>query len=1835
MSRPNFDAPTIAALRERVITHNQNDGARATKLGELKAVYTQGWAKARGDRHSGALAKVDEHLGNLAKAEFDDSDHPRATDGKFTESGGGAKAATPAAAIPLPATPAEHRHLADTNAGYAALQSQVIPETRFGVAGSAARDAAALALGIGYAASLARGRSNGLAARGLRAAGGAFGRVTAGLATGIASHTAATLKGEYLRAVGRDTPVLRAMRAAKARTATRVAAEAGRVAGRKLGNAAFRAQSWVARGIADSVEDAGRTPGGAKAARHTAIALTGLVPAYAIRESVKDTPLDPQRIGAGVDSVSFRTVQKMVMSDEIGAAQALMLGVLNKGGDIGDLRKAMTPHAYSAVGKLVLSGGAALAGALSGGAIGAGVGHLSGKRGNPYHDEHGKFTSSANSHHATWGASIGAILGGAAAGLGTYAALRSHNLKILPALAAKNKAAFDARLGKINAKASAGSAKRLIGKRDAEIKKAVDAKLAAHPEVVAARQQNAQFDASAPLPYKRRVEDAVNNHIANQAAFQDAFRIKGTDGKWITIGEIKAGTRMAHLRDSTAQSSAKAFVAKATKDEFDEAIKGLTDVQQGTHQQWFNDRASHVADVDTQLLAHHTKIHAADAKVAQTVADVQKTASEALDAKAIVDRGGEPDVLEAATTAYTAATEAADKAVKAHAAAEKAAEKLRSQGPKVTLPSGLGGGVIPAISAIERQNVLTGIENRVRKSIEGSEGRAYDKKVQAEQARLKGVIAERSNRNLAAMTVLGVKTGAPGSARAAHEAALKAHGAYNTIADDLAAAEKAHASARQALGDLEAALKKVPTPQQISSAQAALLTAEHDMGKTRNVLDHAQAEVDRLASTALPKKGTPAHAQARQDRARAAGELKAATQQHRAAVRVHAGATRAIDDMTHQTGLRASEGEIRYDAMHAEAEVTNLKGDLAVARAKRASAMADFEQALTTPPPASGWKILPDGLMQDLKEDLAHAKASMSETTRAIFDHPTIEKLHAFAERQYEAGKAHAMDGVNMLFRTRQSDGSYKWSFGKVVVNAPIAAGVATSTAIGAKEFAQYAHAQVFGDEEAKKKAKRPELPFGLDWDVHPITGANYAALTVAHPKDKNERVVLYGERQDHFEDPAKQLVPGGRLSVIKGAFQNGKWANQNQGGDGQGGGSGKAHTGGLDNFTDPTQRQKVKDALDKLRASSDVNYRDIPGGRVSYVNDGVDTHGAASIVTEHMRRHFLNQGKGKTDTPTYFAGLKALFSGPAAALSPSQRYGMLTGKNTSGGGAGFNHGIFKDATNFTSDSASVARALNTEIDRAVKLNPSREDAVNLHRAVWTVQEAKGLSDEQVKPIHDTIAKTYGGTASTAQSASGSAVISTTRSTANDLPKARPASWDRDEFDTLAQAAAGQLRRAGGLTWAGSEGDIASVLKMIAVKLHHSHGLDMQEGLTAGATAIAHRIRQTSSRDVGAGIAANETGDDVVLMDELDNQAHKVKAQRVNKLDDLDELLKAFGGGPFDGAKHPRVPSGPGGGEFEAGSGGAAAAASKAARAPKRTEKSETPGTTEPHPNEDDSGLDELHPARAARDIAGLTGFNAAWDVAEHYLPSGQKAADWVSGKLRGVHPGEAALRDAAKSTAGATAFRAAGSAARSGFASAASGAAMRIAERLLPASARLAVDGVSLGARFVAGSLATMGGQAVTDLAVTGAYHAAGAKPPAGYGEEKNVSLGHTVSSLGGNLAGAAIATKATTTAGRWLGGAAGGLIGSVVGPEGTVAGEIAGQAIGGVAGKYLGGAIAGWGGGVAAGKAYDEIQDHHVVQRVERAAVQGKQRVQDWFKGMPQAHTQGAMKHFAPVST
>lgn len=1655
MPRPRFTADLIGELRHRVIAHNQG-GHAPVKLQALKDVYSRHYRGRNPEAH--AMAKVDAHLAGLAKAggEFDEAKHPRKQDGEFSGNAGGASAGhetasaqhTPAVRLPLPQSEREHRQMAQQNAGYRALQTAVIPETRFRPGGAALRTLGSLALGTAAAVSLARGRENGFAASALRGAGSAAGRLVGGAASSFVHG--AELRGEMAVRRLAGKPMDEATRLARigaGKMRSKAAARAGGAAGRAFGARSFKLASGTVKALAGGAAAGGETEAAQRVRRRAAVGTIGLGLGLGINGAVAGTAVDPEKIGANIDAYSYRRIQKAVMSEEIGAAQQAMLDVLQKGDDLGDLRKALAPELWSRAGRAVLSGLAGAAGAAIGSGAGvaahAAIRHFGHKQGNPYRDAHGHFT---DRQHAVNGGALGAVIGGAVAGLGMYGALRSHNVNALRGAAEAARSAYTRRLARIGSEEGIGAVHRLFASKPEMLEAAV----ARHPAVKAAEANVARYGASTDLHYKARIAQDVNEKLANAAAFQDKFRVPKPEGGHTTVGDIKAAHRSRGVTpEQHAARMVGRFVERASPAQFAHAVADLGPEQQKTALDLFSRRESMVSDVDKQIAGHHQKIARAEGKLAEHAEKMRAAQEGELEAKAAVDRvsaGGEGNVDEV-NRAYKKASGAATRAEKAHADAVKALEDLKAGGPEITSP--VTGQPIAPPTEFEQRAAVDAIREKARGHAERAFEKQFGKAVEAARTKQQQDAAERHNRILGALAVLARAHGTPRGAGTATLRLATAHRKVGQIGRDLTEATR--------------------------------------------MRDSAQAALDGLKG----KRGVnPAHLQTQRE---------------------------ALSRQIADAGARAE----------------SLHGDLAAARADRASAAHDFQQALEAQ--AQGRQrrlhILPPGLVRDLSHDLHRAGSATRDAAHAFLQRPTTQRLRAFAEAKAAQAKDVGTEVAHALFFRPDGKGGHTPSWGKIAGNI----GIAGEALRGGRDIAGFVHDRLLGNEEQRKKARWPK-GVQLERELHPVTGAGFTALTIPHPTDKGERVVLWGERHDNLDAAPKRLHAGGRMSVVRQQHQQAKFSSERSD---HGEATGKVHTG--DAFGLQGEPKKtIDETIGKLRGTNGILHADTtPGGpRVAYRSPN-DQSGetAASAFVQHMRNQYLQ--RGELSHQQYAHALQALFSKQGQVATPKQAYAMLTNHRTTGEHGKFRNGIFAQNQDFASqDKTVVARGLRAEVDRALKTNPSADVKANLHRAVQIAGIAKGLDEQTVSALHHRIG---GQSQHQAQGAPAQGQqprhAAPERSLAEhaDVAPEMPKGWTRQDLANVIGPEARSVRRQLGAHWVGSEEQVHHLIETLAQNAHHIHGLDMRDAVHAASHGIldwagpAGETKRGAAESIKQGYAEGASD----LLERVDHQAKKLKKSA--DLNDFDALLKAFD--PSE-ARNPV-------GEWVGAGGGSANTESQ----PLRRASGVLDARRWQDRQDQGAPLSPFHPLRMAPDIASTAGMQAAWMAANKYMPKSETVKANVAGKL------------AARRTAGgigAEIGEVAGDAVRGvrGFVrdladhpgATLRDAGMAVAERLLPAAAGMGASALKFGVQAGASAAASWGASSAADAAVRTGYHLAGVTPPANPKPK---------GSLGEQMAG---------FAGGWAGWAAGETLGTLAAPgAGTFAGAVAGSWAGDIAGKRL----------------------------------------------------------------
>lgn len=481
-----FSPPVIAELRRRVIEHNEllkSAGASAkretalTKLTSLKDLYKRFYNGA--DPHQHALMHIDAHLERLrdrvlAKVEGRDER------GRFSSGGGSGGGGSPPDSgqhgfFGDVARPEDHQNLADSNAGYDASQTQIIPETRYSVFGPPIAGAAGIGVGAiaGASAKFGGGRLDHAQTRALGWAGGKLGQLT-----GRAVVRAPVVAGRMVArgaigAINRTYGTTYARPSATAGDALLDSAERiGGAAGRALGHGAGEFVSYAANVFPATGKRLARaliTPrfgtGAGRAAGILAGAVVGAgVPGLAYGSSLFHLQ---SAVGPYVDAAFPRRVRKiagpMLEAPEVLAKQADLLQKANFRGAVAGARRviatlwpSVASHSIGEQVGIPWLGQAKMAeefGVRRGGGIrytakhaavlgaaGAGVGAIAGAAYDHFdptehpRGEGGRFARSGQ--HARLGAKIGAAVGiGAGVVAGVVAAREGHTALLRAALA--------------------------------------------------------------------------------------------------------------------------------------------------------------------------------------------------------------------------------------------------------------------------------------------------------------------------------------------------------------------------------------------------------------------------------------------------------------------------------------------------------------------------------------------------------------------------------------------------------------------------------------------------------------------------------------------------------------------------------------------------------------------------------------------------------------------------------------------------------------------------------------------------------------------------------------------------------------------------------------------------------------------------------------------------------------------------------------------------------------------------------------------------------------------------------------------------------------------------------------------------------------------------------------------------------------------------------------------------------------------------------------------------------------------------------------------------------
>ena len=763
MPRPTLTASLINDLRQRVIAHNEAarlSGVDCTSLGDLKKVYIGAY---RGqDPAARAMAAVDRRLNVLSKAEqFDETKHPR-DKGKFASKGAGKIAEI------VPAKEKEHQDLQTSSAGYRALTSDVLPEYRYQVAGAALRDGLAAGIGAATIASLSRRGGWVRALAGKTGAGvGRLAGVGTTNAAFIAAHAASAISSKAKKKLTDEYLTHQTDKASD--WLAHVGSKAAQIP-----------VNVASRGVREAMHIAGR-PGtkwarrGRKAATFAALSA---IPAVAANSAMQST-IDPERFGAGIDATSYRVVQKIADSDELRAASEAMRASI-QGLEEPLEKNAMYSNLGRAIfGSLAAAGGAALGSvaarqavlrglavagtAAAGAAVGAKAENAiehSGRRGNPYHDERGRFTS----HDAA--AVVGGVAGAALAGLGAIAAIRAHNIRawkgIVHGLMANKRSAIEEA-----SEGFVGSGPHV--KMNAERATLAQDALEKDPVFAAQKEALDKHENSSVVHYIGKINDEVNRKIADVLAAHGAVKLPTKEGAkrgaavWRTVDEITQDARPG-TKGAAQHQAILDFAERATPEDFDKAIEGLDPRVQDTARRLLHTRMKATADVSDELDSHLKEIDAQDA-VLQSANEATRQAVAHEATMQSVHAGADEANKEAAKVALDRAVAATKAARKTQGEAMSALVKLKKAGAPIKSPI-TGKVIAPATDeqvSLRRKALTKAATDRAETKV--------DRDIESARNEHIGKLSEEHNRTIAAASVLGLKHGGvPAEVRPAAEA---------------------------------------------------------------------------------------------------------------------------------------------------------------------------------------------------------------------------------------------------------------------------------------------------------------------------------------------------------------------------------------------------------------------------------------------------------------------------------------------------------------------------------------------------------------------------------------------------------------------------------------------------------------------------------------------------------------------------------------------------------------------------------------------------------------------------------------------------------------------------------------------------------------------------------------------------------------------------------------------------------------------------------------------------------------------------------------------------------
>ena len=1318
MARAQFNAELIATLQAKANEHNAMAkalGLPLVRLQDLKDAYSKGYRRSNPEQR--AMAKVDQVLARLGGIEdlakvkpFDEQKHKRDKDGEF------------ASPLGLPERLADHEQLQEDNAGYRALTSDVVPETRNRARAAIAAPALSIALSAGTLASLYRNKPNSLARAAARNIAGGVARATVQVPLSVAGHALATASE---RLAGGGTPRIKRVavqeftdrvgdRASDAsrRVADKITAKAASALNMAVDGLVTRDPTRKAAAAGAKVLANGGTQRQADAAaegvrlreeyyrmarKGIVLGTMGVAPGLLLNDEVIGPTAD--KIGGGLDAFQYRTVAKAVLEDAAAHdTLAQMKDILAKGGDAQDLVDGLTKNLgtgakllsqfrpFNRTQRIAGAAGAAALGATVGAAVGH-IGHrLLASDGNPYHDKKGHFTSKDKAVERGHATGTAALLGGTAATLATLVAFRRINSNRL-------RAAAEAQLAR-----TTRALKNLAV--DATVSNNDTSPFYRHPVLDEMNEKRPEF---------------VEKHMADSEAYKDALadleRSKGNSVKDFE-GRVKGeiDSYLSYVLEEEAKAALK-DVKGASKEVRKKVLQGIGRyAAKGAAEKAVSGSAA-AAAVALKRIPDEAR-----RKVALEVL-------ESRDAKIAAVR----DILSASERKLSKQREVADAAFLKVSEAEKAAKEAKLELDSSYERLDLAGG------REEAPKSMVNAHAAAKKKWDALEAKAQAaRKLAEKETSLYNDIQER--RGIVPHPLQPGKFISPASsddilvARTdlKAEAEKRAHAALNT-------------KIQKKRKDLEDALKLRHARTMAAHAAAAREAGVlQDLGVTHWTvgarLVALQRRIETLSKLIGPEGDLTLKVHEAKSRAKAAEkslgvgkkdtETDAAFEARKAkAVMDRDAAEFTLQDLEKRKGIAESELARRETQV---LEAAHTYEGLMEAHAKLPKSKGLLS------------RVISDAQIRDIKRLGSDINGALRDFYNQPWDTEGKQTLRRYAEsvgdytRTAFGGAAKAFqDTYRELFMRQVPDadnpGKTIWlpSAQKIIGMSGLATGV-----IGALDaYGRWGKDKVLPPDDRKPHELPQELRRSSVVQVQrdPYTGAGYTALVLPDPDKPGQRLVLWGEKYRDNKSPGTPLVAGGSFGEMQRKFREEQQKNRPGGGD-------LASLPGA-KVLEGKENSKLKDELKK--AADSVRGDSFPSGEVGVVmrfrrSDDVKNVGAGGKVKGKIE-------KALKDKKTFDA-LQSIFSHEGQLLTQNEAFSLLTGYRADGGGAG-NAALTDNGHKIegfgSKDREEVIAALASYIDgQKERFEQKPYLRGQAHRIVALIGRVKGLPSKSIEDLH-------------------------------------------------------------------------------------------------------------------------------------------------------------------------------------------------------------------------------------------------------------------------------------------------------------------------------------------------------------------------------------------------------------------------------------------------------------------------------------------------------------------